>query len=62
MISDSIISRQYPGVKRELWGGPVWQVGYFARTMGEAVTAEVIRRHIRYHQTEETTPKQLDRF
>ena len=36
-----------------------WQVGYFARTVGDAVTAEVIRRCIEYHHTEETTPKQL---
>jgi hypothetical protein len=30
--------------------------------VGDAVTAEVIRRYIRYHQTEETTPKQLRLF
>ncbi len=57
-ISARIIFREYRGVKRELWGGHFWQVGYFARTVGDAVTAEVIRRYIRYHQTEETTPKQ----
>jgi putative transposase len=61
-ISASIILREYPGVKGELWGGHFWQVGYFARTVGDAVTAEVIRRYIQYHQTEETTPKQLQLF
>ncbi|MFC2015592.1 IS200/IS605 family transposase [Chloroflexota bacterium] len=61
-ISASVIFREYPGVKRELWGGNFWQVGYFARTVGDAVTAEVIRRYIQYHQTEETTPKQLQLF
>jgi putative transposase len=58
-ISASIIFREYLGVKQEPWGGHFSQVGYFARTVGDAVTAEVIRRYIRYHQTEETTPKQL---
>ena len=61
-ISASVIFREYPGVTRELWGGHFWQVGYFARTVGDAVTAEVIRRYIQYHQTEETTPKQLPLF
>ena len=61
-ISASIIFREHPDVKRELWGGHFWQVGYFARTVGDADTAEVIRRYIRYHQTEETTPKQLQLF
>ena len=61
-ISASIIFREYRSVKRELWGGHFWQVGYFARTVGDAVTAEVIRRYVQYHQTEETTPKQLQLF
>jgi len=61
-ISASVIFGEYPSVKRELWGGHFWQVGYFVRTVGDAVTAEVIRRYIRYHQTEETTPKQLRLF
>ena len=61
-ISASIIFREHSGVKRELWGGRFWQVGYFARTVGHAVTAEVIRRYIRHHQTEETPPKQLQLF
>jgi len=50
-ISASVIFREYPEVKRELWGGHFWQVGYFARTVGDAVTADVIRRYIEYHQS-----------
>jgi len=61
-ISASVIFREYPEVKRELWGGHFWQVGYFARTVGDAVTADVIRRYIEYHQSEETSPKQLRLF
>jgi len=61
-ISASIIFREYPEVKRELWGGHFWQVGYFARTVGDAVTADVMRRYIEYHRSEETTPKQLRLF
>jgi putative transposase len=61
-ISASVIFREYPEVKRELWGGHFWQVGYFARTVGDAVTADVIRRYVEYHQSEETSPKQLRLF
>ena len=61
-MSASVIFREHPEVKRELWGGHFWQVGYFARTVGDAVTADVIRRYIEYHHTEETTPKQLKLF
>ena len=61
-ISASVIFREYPEVKRELWGGHFWQVGYFARTVGDAVTADVIRRYIEYHQSEETSPKHLRLF
>jgi putative transposase len=57
-ISASVIFREYPEVKRALWGGHFWQVGYFARTVGDAVTADVIRRYVEYHQSEEVSPKQ----
>jgi hypothetical protein len=30
--------------------------------VGDAVTADVIRRYIEYHQSEETSPKQLRLF
>ena len=61
-ITASEIFREYPEVKRELWGGHFWQTGYFVRTVGDEVTADVIRKYIEYHRTEETTPKQLKLF
>jgi len=57
-MSASVIFREHPEVKRELWGGHLWQVGCFAGTVGDAVTADVIRRYIEYHRIEETTPQQ----
>jgi putative transposase len=47
-------------VKKHLWGGEFWEDGYFARTVGDKVTAEVIRKYIQYHRDQETTPKQLE--
>src|SRR5512134_1871131 len=61
-ISASEIFHEYPEVKKELWGGEFWEDGYFARTVGDKVTAEVIRKYIQYHCDQETTPKQLELF
>jgi putative transposase len=61
-ISASVICREHPEVKRELWGGEFWKDGYFARTVGDKVTAEVIRNYIRYHREQEKSPTQLKLF
>lgn len=54
------VFREFPWVKRQLWGGELWEDGYFARTVGDKVTADVIRQYIRRHH-EELDP-QLDLF
>lgn len=61
-ISASVIFREYPGVKKQLWGGEFWEDGYFVRTVGDKVTAEVIRKYIEYHRDHEKTPEQLKLF
>jgi putative transposase len=45
-LSTRAIFREFPPVKRRLWGGEFWDDGYVARTVGDKVTAEVSRRHI----------------
>ena len=54
------VFREFAWVKRQLWGGELWEDGCFARTVGDKVTAEVIRQYIRRHH-EEPDP-QLDLF
>ena len=61
-ISASVIFEKHPEVKRELWGGEFWEDGYFARTVGDRVTAETIRKYIEYHHEEENSPKQMKLF
>ena len=46
-ISAKVIFKEHPEVKEELWGGEVWEDGYFVRTVGDKVTAEVIRKYIK---------------
>ena len=59
-ISAREIFCRHPEVKRELWGGEFWEDGYFVRTVGDKVTAEVIKKYIQYHRHEEKSPNQLD--
>ena len=61
-ISASVIFREHPEVKKELWGGEFWEDGYFVRTVGDKVTADVIRKYIKYHREQEKSPKQLKLF
>jgi putative transposase len=61
-ISASVIFREHTEVKKELWGGEFWEDGYFARPVGDKVTAEVIRNHIKYHPDQETSLTQLEYF
>ena len=61
-ISASRVFASHGEVKEELWGGEFWEDGYFARTVGDKVTSETIKRYIRYHRKEEKLPQQLDLF
>ena len=61
-ISASVIFREFPEIKHQLWGGEFWEDGYFVRTVGDNVTAEIIQKYIRYHQNRGKIPEQLDLF
>jgi putative transposase len=61
-LSARAIFREFPQVKRRLWGGEFWEDGYLARTVGNKVTAEVIRRYIQQHRIEKTGDAQLNLF
>jgi putative transposase len=41
---------RFPWLRRKLWGGELWEDGYFVRSVGDQVTSEVIRRYIRYQK------------
>jgi putative transposase len=53
--------RRFPKLRRQLWAGELWNDGYFVRSVGDEVTADVIRRYIEY-QTHEEDPIQLKMF
>jgi len=59
-LSARAVFREFPQVKRQVWGGEFWEDGYFARTVGDTVTAEVMRKYIQRHK--EAQDSQLDLF
>jgi putative transposase len=57
-ISTREVLRQLPQLRRQLWAGEFWNDGYFVRSVGDQVTADLIKKYIRY-QTNNDEPKQL---
>jgi putative transposase len=48
-ISASKILKEFSIIKKKLWGGHLWEQGYFVRTVGEHMTDDVIRKYIEKH-------------
>jgi REP element-mobilizing transposase RayT len=61
-ISASQVVEEFPQLRKQLWARELWEGGYFARTVGDKVTAEVIRRYIRQHQGKTGQQRQLKVF
>lgn len=51
-ISAREVFQQFPHLRKRLWAGEFWSDGYFVRSVGDEVTAEVIRNYIRYQMVE----------
>jgi len=49
------IFQRYPELRRELLGGGFLEDGYFARTVGDKVTKDLIKKYIKYHKDHERT-------
>jgi putative transposase len=46
---------KFPELRRDLWAGELWADGYYVASVGDKVTAEVVRRYIR-NQTNHELP------
>lgn len=62
VVSAKEIRDEFPEVRKQLWGGEFWEDGYFIRTVGDKVTAEVIKKYIRFHEAKKRGVDQLDLF
>ena len=59
-ISARELFREYPSLKKRLWAGELWEDGYFARTVGDKLTSEMIKKYIGHHREERQSPVQVD--
>jgi putative transposase len=60
-ISAKELYKKYPEIRTKMWSGAIWGEGYFARSVGDVVTSEVIRKYIEYQQNEDK-PSQSKMF
>lgn len=58
-ISARELFREFPRLKKRLWAGQLWEDGYFARTVGDRMTRQIIEKYIKHHRAEEQGPAQL---
>ena len=60
-ISARKIFEKFPELRKQLWAGEFWNDGYFVRSVGDEVTADIIRKYIEY-QVHEDDSTQLNMF
>ena len=60
-ISAREVFKKLPKMRKAMWSGMIWGDGYFVRSVGDNVTADVIRKYIEY-QKHEDSPTQLTMF
>ena len=61
-ISARVMFKRFPYLKRKLWAGELWEDSYFARTVGEGVTAEMVQRYIKSHADKALESVQTELF
>ena len=61
-ISARFMFKRFRYLKRKLWGGNLWGASYFVRTVGEGVTAAMVRRYIADHAEKGLEPAQGELF
>lgn len=54
-ISASRTFHACPWLRRQYWSGELWEDGYAVRTVGDHVTADLIKRYIRRHDDQQAT-------
>ena len=54
-VSAREIFKKFPKLRKQLWAGELWNDGYFVRSVGDKVTADIIRRYIEYQAHEENS-------
>lgn len=58
-VSSRQLTEEFPDMEKRIWGAPLWTDGYFASTVNDHTTSQIIRRYIRNQKKQE---KQLTMF
>jgi putative transposase len=56
-VSAREVFKKFRRLRRDFWSGELWSDGYFVRSVGDKVTADVIRRYIEYQTREHISPQ-----
>ena len=46
-ISAKAMYKHYPEIKEYLWGGAIWAIGYYVRTVSDGPIDEVVREYVK---------------
>ena len=60
-VSAREVFKKFPKLRKQLWAGELWSDGNFVRSVGDKVTADIIRKYIEY-QTHEDDSLQIPMF
>ena len=61
-VSARMMFKRFSYLRRKLWAGEFWGDSYFVRTVGEGVTAAMVRRYISDHAEKGLEPAQGELF
>ena len=56
-ISAREVFKKFPKLRKQLWAHELWSDGYFVRSVGDKVIADIIRKYIEYQTHEGDTPQ-----
>ena len=60
-ISARLMFKEFPDLRKLLWGGEFWGDGYYAATVGDGITIDIIKNYIE-NQGKETNHKSFDQL
>ena len=45
-VSAREVFRKYPEIRKFLWGGALWQIGYYVRTVSDGPLEEIVLKYV----------------
>ena len=54
--------QRFPYLRARFWSGAMWEASYFVRSIGDGVTAEMVKKYIESHSNRAFGPAQAQLF